>query len=51
MNYNNNGRTRKLKGADVHQQQHTTNKIYEAADSLNTPIIHTITSEGGSVHK
>ena len=49
--YNNNGHTRKFKGAAVHQKQHTPDEIYDAAKSSSTPIIHTISSEGGSVHK
>ena len=44
-------RNSKLEGAAVHQQQHTTDKIYYATESSSTPIIHTISSKGVTVKK
>ena len=49
--YDNNGRTIKLEGANVHQQQHTTDKINDTAESSSTAIIHTISYEGATVNK
>ena len=49
--YEKNVRASKIEGAAVHQQQHTKEKINDAAESSSTSIIHTIISDGGTVNK